>query len=184
MRGNTKITRIPTTISRKVRPPNTVKGIPGEIHSLSPSDRIKNTIHYLKNTPPATPVLQYSSITASKASISPFHENSFPTLNFPKPKPHSRLRSNKSMRSKLARIEDSCFPDKKTPKKLEDTEQKPPYSLDYFSDFRPLLINFKVPVFRDRSCLLMSKEEYEHKLPKSKYFQVLRRRKNSNLLII
>lgn len=183
MRGNTKVTRIPTTISRKTRLPKTVKGISGEIHSLSPSERIKNTINYLKNSPPASPILQYSSITASKASISPYNDISFPTLRLLKPKPQSRLklRPNKSLYSKLSKTEDSC---NSCTKLIEKSEQKSPYSLDYFTDFRPLLINFKVPVFRDRSCLLMSKQEYENKLPKSKFFQVSRRRKNCNLLII
>lgn len=190
MRGNAKVTHIPTKTLRKERLPQTIKGKPEEIHSISPNDRKKFVINYLKNSPPASPILQFSSITPSRLSVSPFTEHNIKNLEKEnKQKKQCRLKIRPCTSFVHKKRNNDVSPNlnidqsEENTKKFKESELKSLYSMDYLSNLRTLLNNLKVPMFKDRSCFLMSKEEYQNKLPKMKFLRVLKRIRDKKIAI-
>lgn len=190
MRGNAKVTHVPTKVLKKERLPYTIKGKPGEIHLISPNERKKNTVNYLKNSPPASPILQFSCITPSRLLVSPCNECNIQIIEKEKKQnkqsrlkirpstsfTHNKRKNDISLNFYTEKSEEST-------KQFKETELKSLYSLDYLSNLRTLLNNLKVPMFKDRSCFLMSKEEYQNKLPKMKFLRVLRRIRDKKIAI-
>jgi hypothetical protein len=175
MRGNAKVMRVPTTLARKVRLPQDagIKGVSELLHSITPNERRKTTISYLKNSSPPTPVIRPTSDIVSDSSFSSYFHSSFVK---PEQKGHEKNRfrlfsKGIQKRNQIGQAQSAMenFSNRGSDK---DHDEKnfdfSPISFENLQNFNFLMMRSKIPVFREKSCFLMSKEEFENKLPRLK----------------
>ena len=171
MRGNTKVMRVPTTLSRKVRLPQdaSIQGISELLHSITPNERRKTTIHYLKNSSPPIPIIYPS---AEVITDRPLSSNIQLNLNHSEGKQDrsrfqllSKALNRRPQKNKNQCVTEPGFIDlAQVPSEKEGSES--PFSIQNLQNIKFFMMKSRIPVFRENSCFLMSKDEFQSKLPR------------------
>lgn len=167
--------RVPTTLSRKVRLPQdaSVQGISELLHSITPNERRKTTIHYLKNSSPPIPIIYPS---AEVITDRPLSSNIHLNLNHSEGKQDrsrfqllSKALNRRPQKNKNQCVTEIGFNDMDLSQVTNEKEgNESPFSIQNLQNIKFFMMKSRIPVFRENSCFLMSKDEFQSKLPRLK----------------